>query len=248
MAFCIKKIQQRQQLIIAMDKKDISIPTVDKSQPLLYPWPSMDKYLAKKQQFLTDQSFGQLKAVKENSHLFGIINENQQIEIADGISMFLFGVQNVYYRCGIKEVDAQILIAEKGIKGGHMFGISPESLNGDNPYLIDPYKVGEMVRRKSFNDRVPGNLVGLDYPLLTDVFEFGGVEEADHNIYLLRHKSKGRPALPDNGFGFEYYTGDMEYSALLRKLAYSKHYKTEYYDDLDMLRYQAKQARQEAGY
>jgi hypothetical protein len=230
-----------------METKPSDIQINHGTKDSLVPWISLEKYESSKRKIINDQSPLFKDMIMENRELFIGLDDRGVEVLADNLSVFVFGVLQSYRRLNVKSRDFDITINSAGLKGS-VVGVTWNDLFEDLKYEIDPREVVKVVRHCDPGGRVNGKLNGMDRPKIGDYFEFSGVEEGDHFNFIKSKRSIGRPAVKNRGLGYEYFTSDMEYSALLRKLSYARQYKPEYVLELDMLRSQAKTARIEAGY
>ena len=212
----------------------------------LRPWPSKEKYLHLKNETIKEWKPVFRQLIEETPDLFTDLNENQAEDLSELMSLFVHGVKMTFRRTRWADGEASMFISADGLDNDIPMGII---LDVDNPeFAINPFELCKLIKRLGKTDRINGVAGGMEKPTLEDMFEIGGVEEGDHLIFLKTRKSVGKSALPDRGFGYEYHTSDIEYTALLRKLSYAKKFKPEYVDDLDTIRFQAKMARNESRY
>lgn len=186
--------------------------------------------------------------IDNNVQLFSGTTEQDKDLLSEGLALFLFGVERIHKRSGKKRADLNLTFSPTGLKNGHMVGIIYDSPIGEIEYGVDPKELVKAVKSRDMTGRLQGRFAGLERPYFGDMMEIAGVEEGDHFLFLRSKKSEGRPGVVNRGLGYEYYTSDIEYHALLKKIDFCRQFKPQYVDDLELTQFQAKKAREQAGY
>jgi hypothetical protein len=211
-------------------------------------WEEEENYLKRKNSIVSQWKQPFRDTIDNNESLFPNASGEDKELISEGLAVFVFGVERVHKRLGRKQIELNFTFSPDGLKNGHMVGVVYDGPEGEIEYGVDPKEITKAVKSRDIMGRLNGRFGGLEKPYFLDMMEIAGVEEGDRYLFLLRKKSEGRPGVKNIGLGYEYYTSDIEYSALLRKLSYCRQYKTRYVEELELTQFQARKSREAAGY
>lgn len=172
---------------------------------------------------------------KQRKHFVELFNQNQllsdcsteEIElISELLSRFLFGVQMAYFRFGFKFPNLNFAFVTNEDTDYHGIAFNPEF----NGFYIKVNFLKDIIQsfRSGGGCFIQG--AGMSEKItVEDFLEIVGVEEASHLMFYNEKRYMGKEEIPQEDKILQYFSSEMEFKALVWKLAYVKRYFPQYY-------------------
>lgn len=191
-------------------------------------WPSLEEYQSLKDEVIAEEKDTFRKFYEDSDH-FSDMNGVQKAIAADLMAHFAFGVNMAYQRFGGKYRSCNIVYGYPD-KGQPTIAFD----YGENVYVLNTAKFKKIVGLISNKELGKIEAAGIKKTPVSprDFFELAGVEEAAHFMFFNEKGHPGKEGFATDDPEVDYYTDDMERSALTWKVAYTQRYMPQYYDEL----------------